>query len=529
MVQIRALAQTAETGDMMLRREVLAGLMALAAWPVRGQGTGPGAAGEPGLQLGAGVPFRPEDLRDMARDLAAAPYQAPSRIPQAWTEISYDDYRAIWFDGRNALWQASGQEPFRVDMFPPGLYFPTPIRVDVVEGGAARPVLFDMAVFDRTDQFPDLPVDETLGYSGFRLRAELETPGIFTEFAVFQGASYFRGIGTGQIYGLSARGLAIDTAETSGEEFPEFRRFWLERPEPGASNLIVHALLDSPSCTGIYRFGIRPGAALEMAVEAEIFARRRLDHVGLGALTSMFQFDETNRHRFSDFRSAVHDSDGLLMQNGAGETIWRPLANPTSLQISAFQDSDPRGFGLMQRARGFEDFADLEALYHRRPSLWIAPRGGWGRGAVTLVEIPTDDEIYDNIVAYWRPADPIEEGESLAFAYDMTWSAATGRGGGLRVLNTRAGRARSDGIIFAIDFENGPALPEDLTQVETMVRASAGEVSSGILQRNPTTGGARFNFLLRPGDARLVELRAELRAADGTPLSEVWLYRWTAT
>lgn len=512
----------------MIRRDVIAGLLALAAMPARAQQAAPTDDAEPGLRLGPGAPFAPTDPRALAQRLAAQPYAPPPRIPEAWTSISYDDYRAIWFDSRNALWEASGHEPFRLDVFPPGLYFPTPVQIDVVEGGATRPVLFDMAVFDRTDRFPDLPVDETLGYSGFRLRAELERPGIFTEFAVFQGASYFRGIGTGQIYGLSARGLAIDTAEPTGEEFPEFRRFWVERPAQGATDLVVHALLDSPGCTGAYRFRIRPGAALAMEVEAEIFARRTLRHVGLGALTSMFQFDETNRTRFSDFRPAVHDSDGLSMLNGAGETIWRPLANPTTLQISAFQDSDPRGFGLMQRAQDFEDFADLEALYHRRPSLWITPRGGWGRGAVTLIEIPTEDEIYDNIVAYWRPADPLEAGQSLSFAYDMTWSAQTTHGTGLRVLNTRAGASRSGGIIYAIDFENGPDLPDDLAQVQTVVRTSAGTVSDGILQRNPATGGARFNFELRPGDAPLAEMRAELRAANGAPLSEVWLYRWTA-
>jgi len=506
----------------MLRRDVLASLAALAATPALGQETA-----EPGLQLGNPRPFGASYVRDMARALAAHPYQEPTRIPEAWTQISYDDYRAIWFDNRNAMWQ-DGPEPYRVDLFAPGLYFPTPIRLDVVEDGQTRPILFDLAVFDRTDQFPDLPVDETLGYSGFRLRAELETPGIFTEFAVFQGASYFRGIGTGHIYGLSARGLAIDTAEPSGEEFPEFRHFWLERPAPGADHIVVHALLDGPSVTGAYRFTIRQGEDLRMGVEAEVFARERVRHMGLGALTSMFQFDETNRHAFSDFRSAVHDSDGLLIRNGAGETLWRPLANPRNLQISAFQDMDPVGFGLMQRAREFEDYADLEALYHRRPSLWIEPREGWGRGYVTLVEIPTDDEIYDNIVAYWRPAEPLEQGDSRAFSYDMTWSARGDFGRGLQVLNTRAGQARSTGIIYAIDFAPGPEMPEDLSKVAPFVRTSAGEVSQGILQRNPETGGMRYNFTFWPGDATLAEMRAQLRHADGAPLSEVWLYRWTA-
>jgi glucans biosynthesis protein len=504
----------------MIRRDVLAGLLTLAALPARGQDA-------PGVQLGTAAPFQPADLRDMARALATRRYTAPRKVPKAWIAIDYDTYRSIWFDSRMALWQAEGNAPFRVDLFAPGLFYPAPVRIDVVEGGAARPILFDIGHFDRTDTFPDLPVDDSLGYSGFRLRAELETPGIFTEFAVFQGASYFRGIGTGQIYGLSARGLAIDTAEPTGEEFPEFRRFWIERPLPDAPDLVIHALLDGPGCTGAYRFRIRPGARLVIAVEAEIFARRPLRHIGVAPLTSMFQFDETNRDRFSDFRPAVHDSDGLLVHNGAGETLWRPLANPRSLQSSAFEDRDPRGFGLMQRAQDFEDFADLEALYHRRPSLWVAPRGSWGKGAVVLVEIPTDTEVADNIVAYWRPAEPVAAGASLAFAYDMTWSPALPHGAGLQVINTRAGRGQSDGIVFAIDYAPGSTLSADLTQVVGAVFASAGTVRSTILQRNPATGGPRMTFVLRPGTARSIELRAELQFLDGTMLGEVWLYRWT--
>ncbi len=510
----------------MLRREVIQGLLALSAWPATRAHAATEAAPEPGLQLGEGSPFTPADLRARAERLAAEPYVPPTRIPDAWTEISYDQYRKIWFDARNALWEGAPDVPVRVDVFAPGLYFPTPIRLDVVEAGMARPVLFDMGVFDTTDQFPDLPVDETLGYSGFRLRAELERQDIFTEFSVFQGASYFRGIGAGQIYGLSARGLAIDTAEPTGEEFPEFRHFLLERPAPGSDRVVVHALLDSPSVTGAYRFEIVPGDTLEIAVEAEVFARERITHMGLAPLTSMFQFDETNRDRFSDFRSAIHDSDGLLIQNGGGETIWRPLANPRSLQVSGFQDENPRGFGLMQRARNFEDFGDLQALYHRRPSLWIAPRGQWGQGEVTLVEIPTDDEIYDNIVAYWRPAEPLEPGQSRAISYDMIWGARTEYGTGLPVANTRAGNDRGGGIRFTIDFaaDDAAAVPRD--QVTPLVRASAGEVIAPIIEENPQTGGLRLGFKLDPGEADLVEMRAQLRTGDD-PLSEVWLYRWT--
>ncbi|MFL4468542.1 glucan biosynthesis protein [Tateyamaria armeniaca] len=509
----------------MLRREFIASLAALAAAPRTSWAQD--ASAEPGLQLGDAKTFAPSDVAEMARDMATRDYQPRPLIPAPWRNLTYDQYRKIWFDSRNALWEGS-DAPQRVDVFPPGLYFPQAIRTYVVEGDQARPMMFDMGVFDSTDKFPDVPIDDTLGYSGLRLRAELRQPGIYEEYAVFQGASYFRGIGTGDIYGLSARGLALKTGDPMGEEFPDFTHFWLERPAPGAAQIILHALLDSPSCTGAYRFEIMPGQPLSMQVEAEIFARTTLTHVGIAPLTSMFLFDDTDRQRFDDFRPAVHDNDGLMIHNGGGEVIWRPLANPTTLQISAFGDNNPRGFGLMQRARHFEDFNDLEALYHRRPGLWVTPGEGWGRGNVQLVEIPADLEIYDNIVAYWRPSDDIEPGTSHKVTYRLDWGSdpAPKAAMPLRVLNTAAGGRPEGGRIFAIDFENADHVPSDLSQIERLLRVSSGEVTEGIIQRNPATGGPRLAFTFTPGEATWAEFRAQLRL-DGAPLSEVWLYRWT--
>ena len=509
--------------DLMLRREFIASLAALVASPGFAQ-----THGESGLQTkGVGTPFKADDVVSLARQLSRRDYVSPERIPEAWTSISYEDYVSIWFDVRNALWEAEGDTPLRLDVFAPGLYFPTPIGISVVEDGVARPLVFDLGVFDKTDKFPELPIDDTLGYSGLRLRAELEKQGIYQEFAVFQGASYFRAIGTGNIYGLSARGLAIDTAEPTGEEFPEFRSFWLEKPAPGQETFVLHALLDGPSCTGAYRFEITPGSPLVMDVSARIFPRRDCDNIGIAPLTSMFQYDQTNRHRFTDFRPAVHDSDGLLIVNGAGETIWRPLANPATLQISAFIDDNPKGFGLMQRARKFSDFADLEALYHRRPGVWVEPKGDWGEGSVSLIEIPTPSEIFDNIVCYWRPRNGLRSGSENTFEYRLTWGEDSAYGNGLPVLNTMIGSAfENDGIIAAIDFAPGIDVPENLDDLTKIVQSSAGEVSGGVLQRNPETGGPRLAFKFHPGDAQLIEFRAQLRL-NGAPLSEVWLYRWT--
>ncbi len=518
---------------MMTRRAFLATSTALAA-----SLTQPSS----GLAAGAGMDFDREFDREqvimLARDMAAHPYAPRPQVPQDWRDLTYEQYKSIWFRHTAALWRNS-DTPYNVDFFHPGLYFPRAITIDAVEGATARLIPFDLAAFERTDKVPDLTSQGALGYSGFRLRTELSEPGKKNEFCVFQGASYFRAIGLGQTYGLSARGLALKTGDPMGEEFPDFTRFWLERPAPGQRNMIVHALLDSPGVTGAYRFDITPGSSCVMQVQATLFARRELTHVGLGPLTSMFLYDSTDRTRFDDFRPAVHDSDGLLIRNGAGEVLWRPLANPRTLQVSSFVDENPRGFGLMQRARDLSDFADLEALYHNRPGVWVEPQGDWGKGAVTLVEIPADQEIYDNIVAYWRPQKPIRAGGRVDLAYRLNWGseetgvistpvqAAPAPTTPARVINTSMGARRTGGRIVAIDFEDHPLF--DATPADMDVRISSPHVKTtkGVLQRNPQTGGLRLAFSFDPGKRKMVELRAQLRR-DGAPASEVWLYRWTA-
>lgn len=496
------------------RRTVLA-LLAAAASPAR--------AGTEAAQ-----PFERDTLDRMAAERAASPYRAPTPVPKAWRDLSYDQYRAIWFRHDRALWSDSNR-PYRVDFFAPGLYFPHPVRIDVVENGRAMPVAFDLADFDRSDQFPDIVADADLGFSGFRLRTSLERPGIMQEFCVFQGASYFRAIGRGESYGLSARGLALSTGHPSGEEFPEFRRFWIEAPGPDDRSLTVHALLDSPSVAGAYTFVIDPGDATRITVDAALFPRVGLPRAGFAPLTSMFLFDGTNRDRFDDFRPAVHDSDGLMIWNGAGEVLWRPLANPRDLQISDFFDRDPRGFGLMQRSRELSDFADLEASYHTRPSLWITPRGDWGPGSVQLVEIPADREIYDNIVAYWQPEAEMAAGQRHDLSYEMLWGVeAEGTPGVAPVIRTRQGLDfdRKSRLV-AIDFAPHAAFSGDLTHLTPFASANEGTLQSGPrLERNPGTGGVRLSFAFDPDGWAAREFRAQIVEA-GRPVSEVWLYRWT--
>jgi len=502
------------------RRALLGGAAAAALLPA----TSP----LPARGAGATV-FTHDTVIEIARDLASRAYTPRPTVPQDWLDLTYDQYRDIRFPRDNALW-ADTDRSYHIDFFAPGLYFPRATKVYAVEEGKVSPVSFDLAMFDKGKLVPDLTkTAETLGFSGLRLRTDLGHPEYKTEFAVFQGASYFRAIGVGQTYGLSGRGLAIKTADPMGEEFPDFTQFWLEAPGPDQRNMVVHALMNSPSVAGAYRFDITPGPACVMEVQATLFPRVDLDNVGLGPLTSMFLYDQTNRHRFDDFRPAVHDNDGLMMWNGRGEVIWRPLANPVQLQVSSFLDENPRGFGLMQRARRLSDFADLEALYHNRPGLWVEPKGDWGRGAVTLVEIPTEEEIYDNIVAYWRPAEPLPAGKQATLAYRLTWADEAPIKKDLpKVINTAMGKRHfAEGRVVVIDFEASPLFEDGPDAIDIVTRSPHVDVSEGVLQRNPATGGLRLAFSFDPGDRNHVELRAQLRK-NGKMASEVWLYRWTA-
>lgn len=480
-----------------------------------------------GVALGAAQPFDREMVATRARALAATPYVPPPAASEDWLALSYDAFRGIWFDTKHALFRGTSGAVW-VDFFVAGLYFPHKIGIHAVEAGHSREVKFELRTFDMTDQFPTLPESGT-GFAGFRLLGELVAEDRFQEYAVFQGASYFRAIGRDQAYGLSARGLALMTAGDGPEEFPIFRDFWIEAATPGAPTVTVHALMDSPSVAGAFRFEITKGETTEMSVSARLFPRVELATAGIAPGTSMFLFNDINRTRFDDFREAVHDSDGLLILNGAGEMIWRPLTNPQSLEVSLFVDTSPRGFGLMQRARQPGDYNDLQAHYERRPSLWVEPKGDWGKGAVVLVEIPTDKEINDNIVAFWRPATPLAAGIEHRFDYRLFWcGTAPAEGIVAPVIATRTGaRVFEDGRLFTIDYAPHPALGDDPDLIEARVRTSAGEIASRYLQKNPATGGMRLDFTLTQ-DPALAELRAELWRG-GQRVAEVWVNRWVSS
>ena len=494
------------------------------------------AAQAPALRLGPPAPFTPATVLDQARALAAEPFGSLNQpLPEVLAGLDHEQHGAIRFRRDMALWKGLDLNA-EAQFFHLGARFRAPVHIYEVADSLAREVLYGGSLFDFGADGPVLDLPEDLGFAGFRLHAPLNRPDFFDEVAVFLGASYFRAIGRNQRYGISARGVAIDTGLPKDEEFPAFRRFWLERPAPGADGVVVHALLDGPSLSGAYGFRIRPGKTTVMEVEATLFPREAIELLGIAPLTSMFLFGPNDRRGVDDFRPGVHDSDGLQIWSGSGEWSWRPLVNPQALRLSLFGDSDPKGFGLMQRARDFAAYQDLEARYELRPSLWVEPLESWGSGHVRLIEIPSPREIYDNIVAFWVPREPVEAGSEWAFKYRLHWGAEPPARPDLgEVVATRVGLAgeteqeREAGLRkLVIDFAGGQLqdMPGNAA-LEAAVSALGGEVIAPLARKNDVTGGWRASFDLRPDGDGPVELRCVLRLADQT-LTETWVYQWTA-
>lgn len=471
--------------------------------------------------------FTAEIVKEKAKAYSLAEYAEPSvELPPPFDKLGYDQYRDIRFRSDKSIWRGQKLD-FELQPFPMGWLYRAPVELWIVEDGKASQLIADANLFSIGKLIGSEPQAAPFGFSGFRIHGPINRGDYFDEFVVFQGASYLRAVGRGQGYGVSARGLALNTARPAGEEFPMFRAFWIEKPKPGMREIVVHALLDTPSTTGAYRFVIQGGEATVMDVEATLYPRKELTYVGLGPLTSMFLHGSADQRAPADFRPSVHDNEGLAILTGAGERIWRPLTNPRTLQVSAFVDTDPKGFGLWQRDRSFESYQDLEARYERRPTVWVEPRGAWGKGVVELIEIPVEDEIHDNIVAYWKPAAKLPVATAFAFSYRLAWSKdVPAPWSGARVAKTRVGQSKKpDAMLFVIDMQ-GDAVKDvrDLPVAE--VSASSGKVSHVVVQRNPEISGVRVSFEMNPEGAELVELRLVLKN-DGKIVSETWLYRWT--
>jgi periplasmic glucans biosynthesis protein len=472
--------------------------------------------------------FTDDTVPAMARDLAAKPFKAAdSTLPAELTNLEYSDYQTIRFKPDHALWLNQGTS-FTAEFFHRGYLYKDRVDIFEVVDGRAMPVAYntDMFTWEKVK-----PPTTDIGFAGFRLQYPLNRIDYYDEICAFLGASYFRALARGQGYGLSARGLAIKTADSSGEEFPLFRAFWLEHPATGGDSMTIHALLDSQSAAGAFRFVIRPGQETLFDTDVKLYPRVDIAQAGLAPLTSMFFFGPNDQGLADDWRAAVHDTDGLALRTGHDERIWRPLINPRKLQISAFSDTAPRGFGLAQRARNFTDYQDLEAVYQKRPTLWIEPRGDWGQGIVELVEIPSDKEVNDNIVAFWRPHDPLKANNEFQIAYWMHWCWTDPEPGPFaQVVQTRSGKSwKGNNRQYVIDFA-GAAL--DAWKAETPptldTGSDKGKIVNAVAEFNPDLGGWRVSIELDTQKQEVVELHARLMDGD-KPLTETWIARWTAS
>lgn len=518
------------------RRAFLGGLAASAALISTTALTGFARAAQPMAEA-----FDFDSFSERMAALAAAPHRPPELLSSDFYRgLDYDGYRRVQFDTEQARWK--GEEAgYEIHGFPMGWLFQEPVKTFEIQDGMASPLAFGVDDFiyhfdgdtKRAARNADFP-----GIAGFRVNYPLNRPEVADELVSFLGASYFRALGRDNIYGLSARGLLLNSWRDGPEEFPRFSEFYLERPgETGP--LTLYAALESPSVTGAYRFVIEPGSAerqeTTMEVTARLFFRADVAELGIAPLTSMFLFAETNRGDFDDYRPQVHDSDGLLFESGDGTRCWRPLNNTTALGNSYLWDAGLKAFGLYQRDRNFETYQDAGAHYERRPSLRVEPMGAWGEGSVRLIEIPSRLEVDDNIVAFWIPAGTIAAGDSREFTYRLAWgnlppdpadplahvaATRTGQGGVSGVENTHTLRK------FVVDFAGGELAemaPGSEFDIEASV--SAGSIQSQTFSRIESNGAWRLVLDVETVGQSLIELRAAI-SAGGRPLTETWLYQW---
>ena len=530
---------------MIRRRNILKSALALAAGQVTHSGLSLAATASSATPAaaatgnGAAQPFDFAWLKGQAHFLASNVYQeSKDTVPPVMSKLGYDQYQSIRFRGDHSLWGDAGTA-FRLQFFHVGRTFTQPVHMYEVVDGQAREIVYDPTMFewDKSGVDPSTMKDHA-GFAGFRVQFVTNWR---ADVAAFLGAAYFRAVGgdTRQ-YGLSARALAVDTAFPRPEEFPRFTSFWFERPAKDSGTMTMYALMDSPSIAGALRMQISPGGTLIMNVDSALYPRKPIERLGIAPLTSMFFYGENDKRGANDWRPEIHDSDGLSMWTGAGEWIWRPLVNPAQLHFNAYSDDNPRGFGLLQRDRDFDHYQDDGVYYDRRPSLWVEPKtgptGGWGKGTVDLVEIPTVDETFDNIVAFWNPLDRPKPGQELLFSYRLYWGTHMPYSSPLATtLATRTGIGGTVGVKrtyyswhFAVDFAGGElgALAKD-APVEAVITTSRGTTEHVTAHFVQEFNGYRALFDIKPDDAvGPIDLRLYLRV-DGRPLTETWIYQWT--
>jgi periplasmic glucans biosynthesis protein len=479
-----------------------------------------------------GAVHRFSDVVGRARRLAESPFAPPEQVLlPPFADLDAPAFAAIETNPAARI-PLGGAPATALEPLPPGHLFTEPVRLALVEDGRSRRLDFASRYFLHAGEpmpEPEQPAEgePEMGFSGFRLVHALNRPDLLEEVLAFQGASHFRSRHRDGAFGASARGLALSTASPNGEEVPRFTHFWIHEAAEDEAATRIHALLDSPSVTGAFGFAFRPGDRTTLDVHCRLFPRSDVASIGIAPLSSMFFFGPESRGMIDDIRDAVHDSEGLQVITGRGERLWRPLGNPSELRLSGFVDESPQIFGLAQRNRTFAGFGDPEAAFERRPSVWVQPRSEWGPGQVVLVELPLPSEVNDNILAFWRPAEPMKAGGDYSFDYTVGWGPVVPDPEPFaRVVETRSGAEGEASRRFAIDFDRSglPAGP-----LEPRVSASQGLLSDISLIETPDPARVRATFRFAPGDVTQSELRLSLHDIAGDRASETWLYRWTRT
>jgi periplasmic glucans biosynthesis protein len=471
-------------------------------------------------------PFDPNMIQSAARASSKQAFKPPAdNLAQVLRGLTYDQYAAIHARPQSAIW-AADNSGFAIEPLHRGFIYSAPMEINLVEEGKARRVIYDAALFDTGAL--DVPKNSgDLGFSGFRVH--VNRPAGQFELAVFQGASFFRAVAPGQSLGTMARAMSLKTADLRGEEFPAIRTVWIERPTLAAGTLVIHALIDSESLTGAYRFTLRPGEATIIDTECTLFPRVAVDSLGLATMSATHISGPLDERCSSDLRPSVSEVGGLQMLTGRGEWLWRPVANRDTLQISTFVDDNPRGFGFLQRDRNFDHYQDDEQRFETRPSLWIEPIGDWSAGGVQLVEIPSDSEANDNIIAFWKPKQPLNAGAETFFAYRQFWCWNPPEQPPLAVaVQSRSGRGTSPKRRrFLVEFAGDAlSIPQNAAAMKPNLTLSRGDIN--LLRTYPSADrkSCRVLFELDFSNQDYAEMRLVLEAA-GSPISETWLYRWT--
>ena len=487
--------------------------------------------GSTGLVCWGDTPFSLSNVQEIAQKLSQSPYQDTSPpLPKEIDNLDYDAMRDIRWKEEFTLWKDKNL-PFQAKFSQRSGYLRNKITIYTISPDGVKPFLYSPNYFNFGRTKLTDPLSSDVGFGAFRIHYAINKPDYLDEAIVFTGPSYFRSLAKNQVYGLSCRGLAVNSGIYGlAEEFPLFTTFWLKQPGPHDTEFTFYALLDSPSVAGAYQFKLRPGTETQADVTATLYFRKPIEHLGIAPLTSMFWFGENTSNHFGDFRPEVHDSDGALIANGQGEWLWRPLENYPDIHFNSFKDENPKGFGLLQRDRNFDHYQDLEVNYQLRPSCWVEPLGTWSKGTVNLIQLPIPDETIDNVVLYWQPEKAPVAGDKMDVSYRLHWFMDDPKLPPLaRVSATRINhptrlfpnpRIILDFIGPGIDSLADKDLPHPIVSATSEV-----PITDVQLIRNPQTHSLRVSFVI-PDKDKVTELRCQLQSVDGKPFSEVWTYTW---